>query len=47
MGMKTIWEGIVMFFEDLGRAKAAAALAREGRYDAARQLFEKDWEVHP
>jgi hypothetical protein len=45
--MKEIWESIVDFFEDLGRARAAAELARLGKYDEARKLYEQDTEVHP
>ena len=45
--MKEIWESIVDFFEGLGRARAASELARLGKYEEARKLFEKDTEVHP
>lgn len=45
--MKQFLIGILDFFEDLGRARAAAELARAGRYDEARRLYEKDTEVHP
>jgi hypothetical protein len=45
--MKNLWESILMFLESLGRARAANELARAGRYEEARKLFEKDTEVHP
>jgi hypothetical protein len=45
--MRKIWEGVLEFFESLGRARAAAELARLGKYEEARKLFEKDTEVHP
>ena len=45
--MREIWESIVDFFEGLGRARAASELARLGKYEEARKLFEKDTEVHP
>lgn len=45
--MRTIWESIVDFFESMGRARAAAELARLGRHEEARKLFENDTEVHP
>lgn len=45
--MKNFWLSILEFFEDLGRARAASELARAGRYEEARRLYEKDTEVHP
>jgi len=47
MGMKYIWEGILIFFEAMGRAREADALIKAGRHDEARLLLEKDFEVHP
>lgn len=45
--MKNLWESFLMFLESIGRAKAAAELARLGRYEEARRLYEEDTEVHP
>lgn len=45
--MKNLWESIVDFFEAFSRARAAAELARLGRYEEARRLYEQDTEVHP
>jgi hypothetical protein len=45
--MKSFWKSLLEFFEDLGRARAAAELSRAGRYAEARKLYEKDTEVHP
>jgi hypothetical protein len=45
--MKEIWGSILEMFEAFGRARAAAELARLGRYDEARRLYEQDTEVHP
>lgn len=45
--MKKIWSAIVGFFDTYGRARAAADLARQGRYDEACRLMEVDREVHP
>jgi hypothetical protein len=47
MGMRDFWESLVAIFESIGRARAAAALTREGRYEEARKIFEDDNEVHP
>jgi hypothetical protein len=45
--MKKIWHTVLAVLESLGRARAASELARSGRYKEARELFEKDIEVHP
>lgn len=45
--MKNLWQSIVDFFEAFSRARAAAELARLGRYEEARRLYEQDTEVHP
>lgn len=45
--MKEIWESVLMFFESMGRARAASQLVRLGKYDEARRLFENDTEIHP
>jgi hypothetical protein len=45
--MKEIWRNIVGFLQAFGRARAAAELARLGRYEEARRLYEQDTEVHP
>jgi hypothetical protein len=45
--MKEIWGNIVGFLQAFGRARAAAELARLGRYEEARRLYEQDTEVHP
>ena len=45
--MKQIWHTFLEILESLGRARAASELARLGRYDEARKLYEKDTEVHP
>ena len=45
--MKKIWESFLLFLESIGRARAASELARLGRYEEARKLYERDTEVHP
>lgn len=45
--MREIWGNIVDFLQAFGRARAAAELARLGRYEEARRLYEQDTEVHP
>lgn len=45
--MRDFWKKIWDFFEDIGRARAASELARAGKYDEARRLYDKDTEVHP
>ena len=45
--MKTLWESFILFLESIGRARAAAELARVGRYEEARRIYEEDTEVHP
>lgn len=45
--MKQIWESILLFIESLGKAQAASELAKMGRYEEARKLYEDDKEVHP
>jgi hypothetical protein len=45
--MKEIWHSFIMFLESVGRARAASELARLGRYEEARRIYEKDTEVHP
>ena len=36
---KRILKSIYSFFEDLGRARAAGELARQGHYDEAKRLM--------
>ena len=45
--MKTRWESFILFLESIGRARAASELARVGRYEEARKIYEDDTEVHP
>lgn len=45
--MKNLWESFLELLESIGRARAANELARAGKYEEARRLFEKDTEVHP
>ena len=45
--MKNLWESFMMFLESVGRARAAAELARLGRYEEARRIYEQDTEIHP
>ena len=45
--MKTLWESFILFLESIGRARAASELARVGRYEEARKIYEDDTEVHP
>jgi hypothetical protein len=47
MGMKSIWESILIFLEAFGRARTATALSRAGKHEEARKLMEADFEVHP
>jgi hypothetical protein len=37
--MKSLIKKIFQLLEDFGRAKAASALAREGKYDQAREVI--------
>lgn len=45
--MKKFLIGILEFFEDLGRARAAAELARAGKYKEAQSLYRSEFDVHP
>ena len=45
--MKNLWESFILFLESIGRARAASELARLGRYEEARRLYEKETEIHP
>ena len=38
--MKSLIKKIFQLLEDFGRAKAASALAREGKYDQARNIVD-------
>lgn len=37
--MKSFFKNVISFFESLGKARAAAELARAGRHDAAAKLL--------
>lgn len=45
--MRELWESFILFLESIGRARAASELARAGRHEEARRLYEKDTEIHP
>lgn len=45
--MKNFIESIIYLLESFGKARAAAELTRQGRYDEARKIFQDDNEVHP
>jgi hypothetical protein len=34
-----MWKRIIDFFEKIGRARAASAMARQGRHDLARKIL--------
>jgi len=37
--MKKIWKSLVTFFENIGRARAAGVLVRQGRIEEAKDLY--------
>jgi hypothetical protein len=39
--LKRFWAGFVDFCDDVGRTRAAAELARQGRHDRANSLLKK------
>lgn len=46
--MKSILSSVYDFLEALGKARAAATLARAGRYEEAAALYkDEQFEVHP
>ena len=47
--MKKFFTRLVEFFEDIGRARAAATLARAGKYKEAQSLYrpKAEFDVHP
>lgn len=45
--MRQLWNAIIDILESINRARAATSLARAGRYEDAKKVFEKDIEVHP
>jgi hypothetical protein len=42
---QVIWNNIIRTFENVGRAKAAAELTRQGRPDLARKIMAKECDV--
>lgn len=40
-----MWDKIIRWFENAGRARAAAELARQGKYDIARKLMTEKYET--
>lgn len=40
--MKKFWTSVYCFLESMGRARAAATLAREGRHDMAKAIMTEE-----
>jgi hypothetical protein len=45
--MRYFWSSLIDLLESINKARAATSLARAGRYEEARRIFENDNEVHP
>jgi len=45
--MKSFWQYISMLAESFERARAAAELTRQGKYQEARVVFENNDNAHP